>query len=410
VKRVISLLSAMLVAVSIANAQSSRSGLAKKARGELVSAKLSNSYTAEQVATIIRKNIAWTGHDEVINELISSATAIDTYVISYHTLNAKGRKTIASGLVGIPSPSTGTYPVFQYHHGTQFNNQDVPSNVERSSEATVCLAIFAAHGYVTSLPDFIGQGKGKPPHPYLMTGPMATATTDMLKAVNELCSQLEVKTNSQLFISGLSEGGHATLALQQRIETDTDSQPFTLTASGPIAGPYDVRGEWDYMLESKPQGCTPLALHFYLSYRKIYGFKDKMKEVFIAPYNRQVKKIDNGTLNFEEMYLLLPETTQELMQANFLSELKSGLHPMYQIMEGNNAYNFLPKTPTRLYHGSEDKLVPYSMSEMTCARMKLLGTADVEVVNVGAYNHPDSLVPSLLMQKEWFESLMTDAP
>jgi len=405
VKAIVSMFTAILIAASITNAQTplSKTG---SVQGKLVKAILSESYTSEQTSAIIRDNFTWPGHEEEIDELVKTATAVDAYVITYYTLNVKGKKTIASGLVGVPSPSSGTYPVVQYHHGTQFNNQDVPSNISRSPEASLSLAIFTAHGYITSLPDFLGQGRGRPPHPYLQTGPMATATADMLKAVDELCSQLKVNTNSQLFICGLSEGGHATLSLQRRIEMDSTAQPFQLTASGPIAGPYDVNALWDFLAQINPDGSSPLVLHTYMSYKKTYGFKDRTRDIFIFPIGRQVKKIDNGTLNGKEMHAALPKTVQGLMKEQFLANVASGSHPMYQAMEGNNAYNFLPKTPIRLYHSSGDKLVPYIQSELTCARMKLLGTADVEVVNVGNYDHEASLIPALLMAKKWFDSFI----
>jgi len=398
-KKITYLFAAMLVATSIVYA---RTALSSEA---LVSAELTSSFTAKQIAAMIRKYVVWPGHEEMVNKLIASATAVDAYTITYLTLDVVGQTTVASGLVAVPSPAGSIYPIVQYHHGTQFNNQDVPSNIKRSPEASILLALFSSQGYVTSLPDYLGQGEGEPPHPYLQSGPMATATADMLKAVSELCTQLGVKTTSKLFICGLSEGGHTTLALQKHIETDPDAQPFQLTASAPMAGPYDVRGEWNYLVQSNPPGATPLLVHFYLSFKRAYGFEETLQDVFISPYDQWVETIDNGTLDGHQMYELLPKTTQEIMHADFLAAVESGRHPLYQAMEENNTYNFLPRTPTRLYHGSDDKLVPYSISELTCARMKLLGAADVEVVNVGAYRHEASLIPSLLMAKEWFESV-----
>jgi len=397
-KKIAYLFAAMLVATSIVYARPTLS------RTVLLSAELTNSFTAEQIAATIKKSVVWPGHEETVNKLIASATAVDAYTITYRTLDVIGQTTVASGLVGVPSPVSNTYPLVQYHHGTQFNNQDVPSNVTRSPEAPILLVLFSAQGYVTSLPDFLGQGKGEPPRPYLQSGPMATASADMLKAVSELCMLLDVKTTSQLFICGLSEGGHATLALQKHIETEPDAQPFQLTASAPMAGPYDVRGEWNYLVQSNPPGATPLLVHLYLSFKRTYGFEETLQDVFISPFDEQVETIDNGTLDGHQMYEVLPKTAQEIMHADFLAAVESGIHPLCQAMEENSTYNFLPRTPTRLYHGSDDKLVPYSISELTCARMKLLGAADVEVVNVGAYGHEASLIPSLLMAKEWFES------
>ena len=72
------------------------------------------------------------------------------------------------------------------------------------------MAVFAGHGYITSLPDYIGQGKSKVKHPYLHIESEATSGADMLKAVKELCGEFAVRNNSKLFIIGLSQGGQRT--------------------------------------------------------------------------------------------------------------------------------------------------------------------------------------------------------
>jgi len=399
------LVCAILAAVFIANGQEIRRPSPVR-DGKLLSAKLVKSFTAEQTAGLVSSNFTWPRQD--ISGLVATATAVNAYAISYVTRDANGWTATASGLVAMPSPASGVYPVVQYHHGTQFNNQDVPSNLAKSPEAFLSIALFAAHGYVTSLPDYLGQGAGKPPHPYLQSGSTATACADMLKAVAELCSQLKVRTNSQLFICGLSEGGYATMALQRRVEADSAAQPFRLTASGPIAGPYDVRNCWNFLSQANSPGACPLLLHIYMSYKTTYGFTDKLQDVFVAPYDWKAPGIDNGRRNGNQMYTLLPKTIQALMRGNFLAAVASGKHPLDQAMEGNNTYNFLPVTPTRLYHGLDDNLVPYSMSEMTCARMRLLGARDVEVVNVGAgFGHEASIIPSFLMAKKWFDSFVS---
>ena len=130
-----------------------------------------------------------------------------------------------------------------------------------------------------------------------------------------------------------------------------------------------------------------------------------MKDVFIAPYDKKVLSIDDGTHDGHEMYKLLPKTIKEVMRGSFLEAVASGEHPLDEEMEGNSTFNFLPVTPTRLYHARDDELAPFSMSETVCAHMKQLGATDVEVVNVGGgVGYEESFFPSTLRAKQWFDT------
>ncbi len=391
--------------------------------GQLVDATLVASYSEEQVAALVKSAFTWPGQD--ISELVSTATAVDAFAITFRTEAPQGRPITASGLVAVPSPADGVYPVVQYHHGTQFDNFDVPSSLGRSQEGMATMALFAGHGYVASMPDYIGQGglavhfsdsraeapepsrheKSGPSHPYLHAGSMAISAADMLKAVSELSYRLRVRTSSRLFICGLSEGGHATMALQRHIERNATAQPFRLTASGPMAGPYDVRACWRSLSESGPPGGSPLALQIYLSYAKIYRFDEPLREVFNPPWPGVVGRIDDGRHNGNEMYWMLPKTLQGLMDPDFLAAVAAGKNPVAEAMDRNLTSDFPAVTPTRLYHAEGDELVPFGASVTARDRMKALGAVDVQVVDVGAgVGHVESFVPSMLMAKKWFDT------
>ena len=372
--------------------------------GKLVNATLAKTYTAADANSLIEEYYAPTGID--VSDLLNSSTDVNAYAIEYYTTDVDGQLIMVSGLVSIPSPANGVYPVVQYHHGTQFNNSDVPSNPDRSDEAIINSALFAAHGYVTSMPDYIGQGKSEVNHPYLYSQSEANAGADMLKAVKELCSDLDVSVSGKLFITGLSEGGHATMALQSYLETSNSEQAFTLTGSAPIAGPYDLPTCWNFWNEQSPHGCSPLAAHLILAYKDIYGFSDTLDDIFISPYNTTITSINDGTHNGDEMYAMLPTTLAGLLQAEFIASVDSQVHPIYAEMVENNTYNFAPITPTRLYHAQSDELAPYAVSEIAYNQMISLGADDVQLINLGTgIGHVDSIFPGTLLAKKWFDTL-----
>jgi len=371
--------------------------------GKLVQYQLVGEYPADQISSLIMETYSGTGED--LSDLVATSTPVRAYRIEYLTTNLDESLITVSGLMAVPFPADGVYPVVQYHHGTQFNNEDVPSNPVRSHEAPPIMALFAGHGYVASMPDYIGQGVSKVLQPYLHANSEATSSADMLKAVKELCDLLGIKLNSKLFITGLSHGGHATMALQRYLETTDAEQPFVLTASVPIAGPYHLPMLWDFLLEKAPPGCSPLAVHLILAYKEIYEMDDPLNDIFKSPYDSQVLTIDNGTYNGDEMYQMLPTTLQGLCQEGFLQKVDGGAHPFYLGMEENNTYDFVPVTPTKLFHAISDELVPYSMSELTFNYMIANGAKDLELVNTGTnVGHVGSFFPSTLRAKRWFDT------
>jgi pimeloyl-ACP methyl ester carboxylesterase len=382
---------------------SSDGDLSEPYAGKLIRSTLVGEYTSAQSNTIIVDAFESTGAD--LTELLRTSTDTKAYSIEYYTPDVDGELVIASGLVAFPADPSGIYPVIQYHHGTQFNNADVPSNVQLCHEAPPIIALFAAHGYIASMPDYLGQGKSAVSHPYLYASAYASADSDMLKAVNELCVQLKVKRSGKLFICGLSEGGYATLALQRFLEMTETDQPFELAASAPVAGPYNIPFMWNYLQANNPPGSSPLLAHLVMSYRKIYGITDTLAEIFVSPYDVNILTIDDGTHNGEEMYLMLPKTAQEMFVTSFLNKVNDGIHPIYKDFEENNVDNFVPESPTRLLHSTGDELLPYTLSIETCDKMKALGAPNIELVNLGNYQHVPSFGPSMIYSKQWFDTL-----
>jgi hypothetical protein len=374
--------------------------------GKLVSSTLVKSFTAQDANTVLEQYYVPTGYD--VTDLLNSSTDVDAYAIEYYTANIDGQLIVVSGLVAIPSPANGAYPVVQYHHATQFNNADVPSNPDRSDEAKVNIALFAAHGYVTSLPDYIGQGKSKVKHPYLYKSSEAVCSADMLKAVKEFCSKLTVSVSGKAFITGLSEGGHATLAVQEYLETSNFEQVFTLTASAPIGGPYDLQTIWNLWNESSPPKISmPIAAHTILTYRYIYDeFNDPLDYIFLPPYDATIEEIDDGTHNANEMCEMLPKTIAEFVQPAFITAVDAKNHPFYDEMILNDPYNFAPITPTRLYHAKSDAIAPYSGAEIAYDKMSSLGAYDLELIDLGSnLAHDQSIFPGTLLALRWFDTL-----
>src|SRR5207245_102964 len=76
---------------------------------------------------------------------------------------------------------------------------------------------------------------------YLHAKTEATCVVDGLRGTRTLCDQSQLPLNGQLFLYGYSQGGHVTMAAHRELEA-YQANEFTVTASAPAAGAYDLGG------------------------------------------------------------------------------------------------------------------------------------------------------------------------
>ena len=159
--------------------------------------------------------------------------------LDYETVNPDGGKILASGLLVVPPGLAKALPLVCYQHGTIVQTNQVPSST-LYGEAIVGLG-YAGTGYAAVLPDYLGLGDSPAYHPYVHARTEATAAIDLLRAARTWCATNSIALNGQLFLLGYSQGGHAAMSLHREIETFHTNE-FTITASAPMAGPYDLSG------------------------------------------------------------------------------------------------------------------------------------------------------------------------
>src|SRR5690606_10155826 len=88
------------------------------------------------------------------------------YRVTYKTVNVDGSEIEASGAIAFPL-SEQAFPMLSVQHGTITSEASAPSNLTPGSEFMKYGSVFAAFGYITVFPDYIGYGASKHlPHPY----------------------------------------------------------------------------------------------------------------------------------------------------------------------------------------------------------------------------------------------------
>jgi len=224
----------------------------------------------------------------------------------------------------------------------------------------------------------------------------------MLGSAMTLCSELGVQLDGKLFLTGYSQGGRATMALQQFLERD-HADEFPITASAPGGGPYDHYLFWTNTLRNPNQMSTVVAAFMIVAYNRVYGFKKDMGEIFNTPYNEYVDSLFDGTKTEEEIDNKLPVTLQEMLRPEFIEEFTQGRNLFYLAFVANNTNAWCPKAPVRLYHARGDEANPFEMSQLTAKFMRRLG-ADIRVVDVGDHKHIDAFVYALMATKRWFDT------
>jgi alpha/beta superfamily hydrolase len=334
---------------------------------------------------------------------ISAQYPVRVYKVVYETIDPHGFSTQASGAVALPVNPGKAVPMFSYQHGTILSKTDVPSNQSTEVMAGV---LFAATGYATAMPDFLGLGESPGFHPYHHAKSQATASVDLLRAAATLSASNSVELNGQLFLSGYSQGGHATMSLHREIES-LHTNEFTITASAPMAGAYDLSGVTmeDFLSE---RGMPNPYYFVYLleAYRQVYRLADSLSELLAPPYDSTLPPLLDGFHSSSEVNNAMPSRAVNILKPEYLQEfLNDHDHPLRAALRENDVYDWTPAAPMRLYHCSGDEDVLYANSIKARDTFHSRGATEVLLIDsLPGGDHGDCVLPSLILAKEWFDS------
>ena len=282
--------------------------------------------------------------------------AVTSYRLEYLTTDADGREVRASGLVSVPQKALGSKsPVLSYQHGTIFRDAEAPSNQAVASEVAVVLASL---GYIVLAPDYVGFGASKgTPHPYLLAEPSAAATVDFLTAARTWRGQANVADNGQLFLTGYSEGGYVTMAAHRALQATNSPHLQALRMVVPGAGPYDVQATMDGLIRLVRDQQPLLGALINPGFLSYLG----------GTTQREVRRA--------LVRALIPGDADVSYDTRFIDRfLADDVQTLARI---SSVYDYKPNVPVRLYHGRDDRTVPYASSENTVRAMQARGAADL---------------------------------
>ncbi len=337
---------------------------------------------------------------EGVGALGAPKNGVRLYAVEYATRGVDGAPVVASGLVIIPILA-GPRPIVSYQQGMILDPLDAPSML-RSGEATAMLHVFAAYGYVVTMPDYIGQGRSPARHPFLHAATEASAGIHLLEATRRLCAKLDVPLSGKLFLTGLSQGGHATMALHRLLESGGGTP---VTASAPISGPYQLLPCWRLWRREGDAAAPMVMSKLVLTFAEIARVSGN--DAFLPGWKRRADELLYGRrASAAHVRESFPPKFSSVFRASFLRAMGQGSHPICRFLTLNDVDNWAPKASIRLYYGAKDTLVPQEIALATQSRMKSLGVP-VEAVDVGPVSHGGSFMPSLLASRTWFDTFLS---
>lgn len=371
------------------------SALSLNAQNYLISYEKVSSYDRPALEEVWQKNR--------IKEFISPINyPVNVYEVLYWSHWHDGTKIKASGLYFVPRDMDEPAATIIMNHGTKLDRErDV-----RLGGLQAVSTSYATDGYLVLYPDYIGLGKGEKFHLYHHAETEALSNVDMLYAVRELNQKIEAEASNQLFITGYSQGGHVAMATHKMIQ-EQYSTDFTVTASSPMSGAYDLTGVMSQVMyeEYSHPGYLPFLL---LSMNEAYNLlaDADVYSIFKSPYDSVIRSMLNGDNKLKSLNPYLPPRPVDMIKDSFMAAFENNPDfPFKKALESNNLYNWKPETPIQMCYCTADEQVSYQNAFVARDAMKELGAKHITVRQGGKkYGHNKCALFTAIYTKYYFDS------
>jgi hypothetical protein len=198
-----------------------------------------------------------------------------------------GQKIEATAIIGVPVGDDVPWPAptLAWLHGTTgFMDDCAPSTDPLLGPVPTTL--WAAQGYVTVAPDYIGLvgfGEPSPPgsiHPYLVAEATAISSLDSIRALFNVLDEnpdLGQYDSQQIVLVGGSQGGHAAFFTERY--WPHYSPEFDIVAVAAAVPPMDLRGQAQNAVSGIVDGSGNL-LAMIVGMKQWYGIPEDLSAVF----------------------------------------------------------------------------------------------------------------------------------
>ena len=327
-----------------------------------------------------------------IYELIYTSTFID------------GTHIKASGLAYVPQQSTGTAPLISYNHGTEIEKE---RKLEVAGETGICIS-YAADGYAVLSPDYFGMAKGEGKLLYMHLATEAQCGYDLIKAGEQFFSQINFTISHQLFLTGYSQGAHASMALLKMLEAEP-IEGFTLSGASPMSGPYNL--EFTVLQGGERKYAYPSFFMMLLkTYNELVNNKPDICNLLRSPYDSLVPPVMDGKHSLEHINTFLPDTPFRALKPDFVWSLKTDSNNTFrQFLRENSLHHFYTHAPLQLCYCEGDKISNKGNTLQYYQYLSEQKKKNVVLKSAGKkFNHWHCAYFAIVYTKMYFDSMRSD--
>ncbi|MHB9006911.1 MAG: alpha/beta hydrolase family protein, partial [Limisphaerales bacterium] len=310
-------------------------------RGQLLASHLRNQHETNALSTYA----AAYG----IGDFVHPRFGIANRPFTYETVDPYGLPITASALLILSTGTNGPLPLLTTHHDALFQKAYAPSQSEAPDDY-VWGAVFASYGYAVVMPDYLGLGSSPGYQAFLHARSEATCVVDALRAARSLCASNNVTLNGQLFLTGFSQGGHVTMAAHRELEAH-HTEEFTVTASAPCAGVYDLGGVTiEGILANSSYPGSLFFAPILAAYLPIYQLGDTLEELLAEPYRRTLPPLLDGAHNPALIAAVMPADPIAILRPDFQADFRTNVsNPLRQAFRDNNTHSWTPQAPMTMF-------------------------------------------------------------
>lgn len=350
--------------------------------------------------------------------------SLNLFKVSYRSTDGNGRPAVLSGLVVIPERGAPNGLII-FNHGTMVWRKSSPSMYRgepEPSEALNAILAFGSGGYAIAMPDYIGLGDHKSQaHPYPASVTNARAGIDLIRPARDIARRERVRIGDNLFVTGYSEGGGVAMA-QTRILEESANPSFRVTASAPLAGPYDLSGTTlDFMQRRDTDQAGFIVRCFLLGYAVHSLSKNsgiKVGDYFKPSMAVTINFAYTGNISDENVIKRLGVTAVLMRAKNDLFnvitprfrraiETRDSRDPLIRSLRANDTYNWSPRSPMLLVALINDTVVTPENTEVAFDTMRRRGVSKQilrkSIIRDRSLNHLTAMPESLLRARRFFD-------
>jgi hypothetical protein len=305
----------------------------------LISYKLRYTYTKDSLERFWK-------HNHIPKIVVPIRNDVDMYEVTYKGMWLDSSFIMAKGVMYIPRSGKPAAEVV-YDHGTRISlHQDYGI---QDLEQVICM-MFSADNYVSIFPFYYGLGGGEKEHVYQDSRTEAMSTIYMLKACREIYPQIGRSTSGQLFLTGYSQGGHASMATHKMLESGAFPE-IHLTASSPMSGAYDmvgVQSKTMYRPYDQPHYLPYLLISYQYAYHLMPG---DIYDVFKPPYNVTLRKVfaQPRIVDYGDVNAMLPKIPEDMIVDSLMERFKTDTTFAFtRKLRENGLNHWVPKAPMQL--------------------------------------------------------------